>query len=66
MITFKSLNDFIFHFNSDFSGEIKINKNKTVINIPVKDLLEFIAYNYILPNRIEKLENMNYEELFNL
>ena len=66
MHTYKSSNGFIFHFNSDFSGDVVIRNQKLDsenVLIPGKDLLEFIAYNYILPKKIEKLEDMDYKKL---
>lgn len=63
---------FTFHFNSDFSGDVLIYKEGRVaidesgiIRIPCEVLLEFIAYNYILPKKIQQVEEMSVSSLFN-
>lgn len=63
MHTFKSKYKTNFIYNSSFSGVVKINKNGKEIIIPVEDILEFIAHCYVLPNKIAKLESMDYKKI---
>jgi len=55
----------IFHFNSDLTGDIiiqnKIDESK--IRIDAEDVLKFVAFEYILSNKINELEQMNYKDL---
>ncbi len=62
--SFPGKNKTLFHFNSDFSGNVDIvlaNGNR--IQIPAKDILEFVAFNYVVNERIAKLENMSFMDL---
>jgi len=53
-----------FHYNSDFSGGVKIiTKDGQQFEIPGKDILEFVAYCYIQPQKVSKIEDMDYKEL---
>lgn len=56
---------FRFHHDGDFSGEVicveKATKKETAI--PAEDLLELIANAYVLPKKIEKLEQATPEQL---
>lgn len=62
--TWISNNGTIFNYNADFSGEIRINSaGKEEIIVPAKDLLEFVAYCYVLSTKIQLLEEMNYTKL---
>jgi len=64
MHNYKGSNGTNFNFNSDFSGEvIIITKEGKQFEIPGKDILEFVAYSYIMPNKISKIEDMEYKEL---
>jgi len=58
-------NTVTFHHNSDFSGEVIICDMATGNEFKVsgEGLLEFVAYRYILSNRISKIESMDYKEL---
>jgi hypothetical protein len=56
----------IFHFNSDFSGNVIIRDNVEEgkeIEIPGEDILEFVAYCYVQNKKIGKLENATVDEL---
>lgn len=53
--------DFI--FNSDLSGDVIISRNGVEFSVPGEDLLEFVAYNYLLSKRIAELEDMDWEQL---
>jgi len=54
----------IFHYNQDFSGDVWItDKHERKIEIPAKDLVDFIMYNYLIPKVIGKLELLNYEDV---
>jgi len=52
-----------FNYNSDFSGNVIIIKDKKQFEVSGKDILEFVAYNYIQPTKISKIEDMDYKEL---
>lgn len=52
-----------FNYNSDFSGAVIISRGDKTIEIPAEDLLEFVAYAYILRKRINELEGMEWREL---
>jgi predicted butyrate kinase (DUF1464 family) len=57
---------YTFHFNSDFSGNIII-KNAIMdeeLNIDGDILLEFIAENFIRPNKIGKIEQLEWKKLY--
>jgi len=61
-----SKNGTIFHHNSDFSGHIIVvtpEPNRQEIEINGEDILEFIAYNYIMSKRISKIEDMHWRDL---
>jgi len=56
----------IFHYNSDFSGDVLIRVGiNTKIKVKAKDLLKFIAYCYVASKKRETIENMGYKELLN-
>ena len=64
MTHYKGTNGTHFHHNTDFSGNILIiDKNGKEFEIPGHDILELIAYNYIMNNRISNIEDMDYLEL---
>jgi len=66
MHTYRGNKGTIFNFNSDFSGEIIIkDKSGNEITISGNDIIEFVAYCYVLPKKIEKLEQSSSEELLN-
>ena len=68
MHTYVSDNGTVFNFNSDMSGQVIIVRStgSEEFRISVEDLIEFVAFNVILPNKIQKLENMDWEDLVNL
>lgn len=59
----------VFHYNSDFSGGVTVlqkdDTGRVVANIeiPAADLLEFVAYCYVQPNRLREVEGMTVEAL---
>ena len=64
MYNYKGSEGTNFHHNSDFSGEIIIiTKDGQQFEIPGKDILEFVAYNYVRPTKISKIEDMDYKGL---
>jgi len=53
-----------FNYNTDLSGDVYItNDLGDKITISGKDIIDFIAYCYILPKKIEKLEQMSSIEI---
>jgi hypothetical protein len=54
-----------YHFNSDFSGDICIIEEESghEMRVPAEDLLKLVAYKYVLPQKIGKLEDMEYKDL---
>lgn len=64
MHSYKSKNGTIFNFNGDFSGHVWItDSNGVQFDISGDDILEFVAYNKILPDRISALEDADWKEL---
>lgn len=57
-----------FHFDSGLTGNMLIVDKDTgkEIKTIASDLLELIAYEYILPKEINKLEDMDYKDLLGL
>ena len=59
--------DVNFIFNADFSGDATISARvdgvSETIKIPANILIQFIAYNYVLPRRQEALEQAGTTEL---
>lgn len=53
----------IFHHNSDFSGNVIITHEGKEIEIPGSDILELVAYEYILPQKISAVEQAGWQEL---
>lgn len=62
MMSYKA-EETIFHYNSDFSGYVVVTKNKKQFQIPGQDILEFVAYCYVQPEKIKKTEETNYKDL---
>lgn len=52
-----------FHFDGGLTGDLIICKDNTEIRLPAKAILELVAYEYILPKKIGKLEAAEIEEL---
>lgn len=53
-----------FHHNSDFSGDvIIITKDGKQFEIPGQDILEFVAYTYVMSKKISVIEDMDYLQL---
>lgn len=57
-----------FHYNSDFSGNVRIVQTNiygecTEIEVPGTDLLKFVALCYVATNRIGAIEQADYKEL---
>ena len=64
MHTHKTERGVVFNYNSDFSGEIRIiNKDGKEIWIDGQAILEFVAYSYIRPQKLAKIDNNDYMEL---
>lgn len=73
MHTHHSTNGTTFNYNSDLSGEVIVTVDyhqiigsggpKMHVHIPAEDLLEFVAYSYVLSKRVEELEGMDYRQL---
>ena len=51
------------HYNADFSGQVGIVNGNESINVPGKTLLEFVAQCYVMPMKIQKLEEAGYDDL---
>lgn len=53
----------VFNYNSDFSGSVRVQQGETafVVEIPGEDLIDFIAYCFVVPRRIVKLEEASSE-----
>ena len=61
-----SKNGTTFHHNSDFSGKIIVitpEPNRQEIEINGEDILEFVAYEYIMNKRISEIEQMSWDKL---
>ena len=62
----------IFNYNSDFSGMVKIVRpsdeghRRTDIEIPGNDILEFVAYCKIMPDRIAAIEDADWKRLLSM
>jgi hypothetical protein len=53
-----------FHYNSDFSGDvIVVDKDGHEFYIPGKDILEFVAYGYVLKEKMHQIETMGWREM---
>ena len=53
-----------FHYNPDFSGDVVVvDKDGHEFCIPGKDILEFVAYGYVLGEKISQIETMDWQEL---
>ena len=65
MHSYKGSKGTIFRFDSVFSGCIVItpSNSEQYIEIPAEDILELVAYNYVLVAKMIKLERKNYREL---
>lgn len=65
MHTYKTDDNIIFHYNSDFSGDINIFNNFTDEDILIKgnSLIEFIVECYIRPALISKFEQIDFNKL---
>ena len=64
MHTYKTEDGFIFHYNSDFSGDVKITRVfggivQHVSKLPGKSLVQFIVGAYIIP----RLKKENHDNL---
>jgi len=53
-----------FAFNSDFSGDLVVfDAEGRRLTIPAQDVLELVAFKYVLPKKINKLELAEADEL---
>jgi hypothetical protein len=57
--------NFTVQHNSDFSGSATIVNTETreSIQVPCKFFLEWVAYKFVLPERVSKLEGAEWREL---
>ena len=63
MNTYQGKKGTIFHHNSDFSGNVIIIHEGKQIEIPGTDILELVAYEYVMPQKIAALEQADWQEL---
>lgn len=63
MHTYAAAHDTVFHYNSDFSGEVILQRQGTTLQIPATDLLDFVAYCYVMQQRIAHIEQMDRDAL---
>ena len=67
MHTYETNNGFLFHYNSDFSGDVEIAKIvdgiTATVYLPGKDLLQFVIRAYIIP-RLERRRTEIIDEIF--
>lgn len=52
-----------FSFNDDFFGSIIISIPGTTVKVPAQDILDLVAYHYVRPRCIAKLEQMKSKDL---
>lgn len=54
----------LFKHNDDFSGTVKIfTIDGNSIEVPGTDILELIAYKFVLPKKISLMEGLDYKEI---
>ena len=53
----------VFNYNSDFSGFVMIKTKDKEIEVGGHDLLNFIAYCYVLPRRLARLEQADMDAI---
>jgi hypothetical protein len=46
-----------FSYNSDFSGQATLTYQGQSLTVPARALLEFVAFAYVLPRRLARLES---------
>lgn len=64
MHTFKGDKGAVFIYNSDLSGDVIVQDIAgNEVKIDGSDILDFVAYCFVLRNRIEKLEQADSREL---
>lgn len=64
MHTYKGNKGTIFNYNGDFSGEIIVKDIAgNEVTIDSGDILDFVAYCYVQPKKVEKLEQTDSREL---
>lgn len=63
MHTYEAKGGTVFNYNSDVSGEVMIVEegSEHIIEVLGKDLIDFIAYCFVLPKRIAALEDASSE-----
>jgi hypothetical protein len=62
MHTFEADSGTRIHYNSDYSGDVIITTVTDRIELPCKDILDFVA-SYIRANRIDAVANLSTEDL---
>lgn len=56
--------DITFHFDGGLSGEVIIQKfNEPEFRIPARALIELVAYEFVLPEKIGKLEGADAKDI---
>tara|TARA_Y100000310_G_scaffold335941_1_gene419221 strand:- start:967 stop:1191 length:225 start_codon:yes stop_codon:yes gene_type:complete len=58
----------IFHYDSDLDGDVIIvvpqnSEDMDSLTVPAGDILEFVAFCYVQPKRINALEQADYHQL---
>jgi hypothetical protein len=48
-----------FIFNSDFSGNVTITADGKSVELPAEDILKFVAYYFVMPKQIAKVEQQS-------
>lgn len=63
MHTYKADGGTVFNYNSDFSGDVRISEkgSEHIIAVKGEDLIDFIAYCFVVPKRIAALEDASSE-----
>ena len=61
--TSKAKEEVTFNYNGDLSGEVTIMTNDKEVCVTGHALLAFVAYCYVLPNKLEEIENKDWPNL---
>ena len=59
----KAKEEVTFHYNGDLSGEVIIMVDGKEVCVTGHALLAFVAYCYVLPNKLEEIENKDWPNL---
>ena len=58
MYSFQATKGTVFHYNSDFSGSMEISDGEKGIELPARDIVEFVMTTYIRRCLEENIEQM--------